>query len=446
MSDSVQAGYRKRKRLAAAGMLLLGISFVALSLVLFLPGAKREYIFASGSPTGLYHSIASDLAGIVNKESDFRVSVVSSHGSGDNAVRLEQSQCDFALLQNDTHCGGAVRSIGALYSEHLHLLVRRGAGIACFSDLAGKRVSIGDSAGGTVELARALLQFAFASESPPKQILEMEAAAGFTALRAGELDAMFLVAGLRSPEIVDSLQGAELELLPLSLQATDSASNAAALIDGLQTIYPHVQPSHIPMRTYGRVPDRPLQTLCVSSVLVCRKDVPADVVSTVAATLFQYRAELSRNSPVLAGLREESASFDLQFPLHAGADDFYHRTEPSFLARHAESMGFLLTVALLAGSAVKGLASWRSKLTKDYIDIYFQRLSALGAEFERSESRQQLNDLARQVTELENEASQDLVAEELRPDDSFVILLQMSSSLRERIEFRTNRISEGGRS
>jgi len=147
---------------------------------------------------------------------------------------------------------------------------------------------------------------------------------------------------------------------------------------------------------------------------------------------------------VLAGLREESASFDLQFPLHAGADDFYHRTEPSFLARHAESMGFLLTVALLAGSAVKGLASWRSKLTKDDIDIYFQRLSALGAELERSESRQQLDDLARRVAELENEASQDLVAEELRPDDSFVILLQMSSSLRERIEFRKNRIPEGG--
>lgn len=144
----------------------------------------------------------------------------------------------------------------------------------------------------------------------------------------------------------------------------------------------------------------------------------------------------------MAGFTEQSAIINLQFPLHPGADDYYRRREPSFLAEHAESMGFVLTVALLLGSGLKGIASWRKQLTKDHIDTYFQRLSLIGVDVAGAESPEELRKLSDRITALENEASQDLVDEKLSPNDAYLILQQMSSSMKAKIQLRVDEIGE----
>lgn len=402
----------------------------------------QTYRISAGSEFGVYATIADQLSTVLQKQTGDRYSILSSQGSIQNADRLESGECDFALIQNDTPPNPAIRSVAVLYSEPLHLLVRRDSGIRSLQDLAGKRVNLGPESGGTFAVASTLMEFVLSKDDADVRRNNLDISESIAALVSGELDAGFFVTGLRAPSLLKALQDENLLLLPLVMDAAGGQQEAYELIDGFRTVYPYVQRSSIPMKSYGRFPSQALPTLGISAVLACRSDLSADIVNAATQIILENRAGLAKDFPPMAGFTEQSAIINLQFPLHPGADDYYRRREPSFLAEHAESMGFVLTVALLLGSGLKGIASWRKQLTKDHIDTYFQRLSLIGVDVAGAESPEELRKHSDRITDLENEASQDLVDEKLSPNDAYLILQQMSSSMKAKIQLRVDEIGE----
>ena len=428
---SIQPRYHWRW-LILVGVLSLAVPLAAALIWFnFLFPTPEKYRFATGSTAGVYDNFGNLF---VDAMKDFDESIVlevtESAGSKDNARRLEEGECHFALLQNDTSGQRSIRSIAVLYEETLHLVCRKEANIQTLADLDGKVVAVGEESSGTYSVANALLDFVLGDNLAVKR-LPLSTVDTQNRLLSGEIDAAFFVFGLRSKSLLDLLKDPSMQLLPIMPEAgsdvTDDNS-AMELVEGFRTIYPYVEAATVPMKTYGDLPVRALPTLSISAVLVCRDDVPRSVVSQVTHLLFKDKAELAKQLPLIAGLNESNATKGLQFSVHEGADDYYRRREPGFLAEHAESMGFVLTLILLGWSAISGITSLRRKEAKDQIDQYYQRVLVIHDRIHDCKTEEARVTLHAELVAIERESKLELIGETLRPDNSFVVLQNMLAS------------------
>lgn len=391
----------------------------------------RQYRVSTGAPSGIYHAIGKQLDRMLTDDVGFEVTVLESEGSDQNGVRIQANDCEFALVQNDTTVRNSIRSVAGLYREQLHFIVNPQSGINSLSDLRDMKVSIGSEQDGTHSVTEALLKFSLGENYGGCLVEYDEMQTALKKLKNGELDAGFFVTGVRSPALLEALRGNELELLPIMLAESEDDKDAYDLIRGFRTVYPFVELDVIPMRAYGSRPLKPVPTLAITAVLVCHKDVPESTVNQVTNLLFEAKAELAQFNPIFASLNEQDATHNLQFPLHTGADGYYRRREPTFLAKHAESMGFVLTLVVLLGSSFKGLTSWNRRRSKDYIDTYYERSVDIRNRLLKAGSNEDLTRISEEIEQVDLDASKDLVAEELKADAAFLILCHMIRAIRE---------------
>lgn len=176
---------------------------------------------------------------------------------------------------------------------------------------------------------------------------------------------------------------------------------------------------------YSGRPTNPFPSLGVQAVLVCRHDVPADVVERVTRTLFEQRAVLSQMEPAFTHLDEKAAQVGLQFPLHEGAENFYRRREPGFVAANAEIMGLLITVLLLLWSILVWARRWYSQRQKNRIDTYYEAVEDIIRRLHDGTDLREIDELEAELLKIRQRASAELVQEKLAADESFVIYQNM---------------------
>jgi len=98
-----------------------------------------------------------------------------------------------ARLQSDpvlTRIAKKTKMVFPLYNEEIHLVARKG--ITDFDDLAGRKVAVGREGSGTYLTSRLLFKL---SEVAPAEMVYIDTTEALTALKAGQVDAMFYVAG-----------------------------------------------------------------------------------------------------------------------------------------------------------------------------------------------------------------------------------------------------------
>src|SRR5262249_33248804 len=149
-------------------------------------------------------------------------------GSAANVDLIKTRRMDSGLCRADIahwayngaamyRLSGAVpnlRAIASLYPEAVHIVVRRDSGITDLAGLRGKRVALGDQDSSVLVTARAILEAAGLPESGLQALLLAPAVAA-DALRGGQIDAFFEMAGVPSPIITDLAQHLEIRLLPM---------------------------------------------------------------------------------------------------------------------------------------------------------------------------------------------------------------------------------------
>lgn len=160
----------------------------------------------AGRPSGEFLGVADDIAAIVNPSGSVRVLPISGDGGAQNLRDLSYLRnVDVAL----THVPvlnqmAASRELGpnldkqfvyitSLFPHELHLIAR--ADVKSFSDLAGKRVNIGNEGSGTALVMPALLQ-ALGVEVRPVNLGQVEA---LERMSRGELDATACVCSAPVP-------------------------------------------------------------------------------------------------------------------------------------------------------------------------------------------------------------------------------------------------------
>lgn len=250
----------------------------------------------------------------------------SSPGSVANVGAIERGEVESGFAQGDVahfaYTGTEVfagapparnlRALANLYPESLHLVVRREAGVERVADLRGRRVSLGADGSGTTVGARLVLA-AHGLADADLQASRTPLGPSIDLMKAGRLDAFFLVAGWPAPGVGELARDLAIRLVPVEGPPREA----------LLARHPFFSPDLIPPDAYPGVSATP--TVAVGAQWLVASDLDPDLVHGLAAALWHpsARARLESGHPRAGGIRIETALKGVTVPVHPGAERYY---------------------------------------------------------------------------------------------------------------------------
>ncbi len=228
-------------------LLLMAIMLVLLPV--FALAQEFEKNIMTGGPSGTYIQIGNDLAGL-ERQCGLTLNVLESAGSLENFVGVrKRPNTQFGIVQSDvldyfkTFQGNdrelqsaifGVRIMFPLYNEEVHILAARD--ITSLGDLNGRKVAIGKTASGTFLTASLIMDI---MQLDKVERVAVGAGDALAKLIAGEIDAMFYVAGAPTKLFANpDIDGAQFHLLSVNeplLNASYVSSTIAAGTNPFQT-------------------------------------------------------------------------------------------------------------------------------------------------------------------------------------------------------------------
>lgn len=407
---------RSRLVLVAAALFTVAAA-VALWLVV-APEPVGRYRIATGVRGGTFLPLGETLARAWTRDVEgASFEAIESPGGLASVEMLEDGRADFALLSNHVRGNESIRLVAVLYEETLQVVVRRDAGIGSPLELRGRRVSVGPDGSGTETIAETVLHhFGIADGDLDRRNLTPAEATEL--LERGELDAAFIVAGMRTPAVDRLLARDDMRLLSLG-----EPGAVGSALEGIRIDAPYFAVTTVPERAYGRQPEAAVGTIGVRALLVCRAALEPDLVQEVTRSLFVHKVPLAQEQQLLAHLTE---AFDLglsPYPLHEGADRYYRRDEPPFFQRFADSISLGLTVGALVWSALATLFAARRRTRQTRIEHLYEDARALAkAARDAATEKDRAVALTRLVLARDH-AMIELQAERLEPGEGFSALL-----------------------
>ena len=328
-------------KLGAAALLPL---LLALGLGLGLAGAAAQNVsffrIGTGSTAGTYFPIAGILASAISSPPGSRecegggscgvsglVAVAqSTRGSVDNVQQIEAGALESGFVQSDIAywafrgeelflTGGPLKSLRAianLYPETIHLVVRSDAGIKTVADIKGKRISLDRPGSGTRVDAQLVLR-AFGIAEADLETFALGSGQAADALRVGEIDGFFFVAGTPATAVLELAEEALVDLVPIS----------GPEVDKLLAEWPFFARQALPERTYPGIPA--IETLSVGAQWVVSAAVPEETVHAIIGALWHptTRELLDTGHPKGSQIVLDKALEGLGIPLHPGAERYY---------------------------------------------------------------------------------------------------------------------------
>jgi len=298
----------------------------------------RYFRIATGNPVGTYFPVGAAIASAIsgppgsppcsNKGAcgvDGLIAVaLSSEGSVYNVGAVAAGVTDSGLAQADTIFAAYngrgifrkplknIRVIANLYPESLHVVVRRGAGIARMRDLAGKRVSLDVPGSGTRGNAEGVLE-AYGVGVRQLKLMEVDAAVSADLLLKGELDGFFFVAGYPAQIVQDLAQQEAIDLLSIG----------GAEADRIVKRQQFFARDAIPEGSYPGIGT--IDTISIGAQWVVAAEAEEELVYRITQALWRKRNRpiLDSGHPKARLVRLETALAGVATPLHPGAARFY---------------------------------------------------------------------------------------------------------------------------
>lgn len=123
-------------------------------------GEKRALCMGTGSSSGAWYIIGGGISNAVNlNSSQFTITNEASSGGGENLRNLQEGNVDIVMLNcdmgyfyytsTDSYEGAGsdtLRSMIAMPSSPMHIVVKAGSGIDSLDDLKGKSIAVGTAA------------------------------------------------------------------------------------------------------------------------------------------------------------------------------------------------------------------------------------------------------------------------------------------------------------
>lgn len=305
------------------GRLFLCTILIASLLVATGCGGQR-LMMGTGGTAGTYYAFGGVLAQYMTDYTDYRVTAVSTAASkaniqsiGDNDYQIGFTQSDVMnyawdgsrSFETDGPCRD-FRVLGALYAETVQLITMK-KDIKSVSDLKGRSVSIGAPGSGVYFNAVDVLEGAGLSVDDIKpQYQSFDDSK--EALKDGQIDAAFIVAGAPTSAITELATTNGVFLIPIE----------GELRDKIMDLCPYYAPLEIPANTYPGQND-PIETITIKATLVVDADLDEDLVYALTAAVFDHAEEISKENAKGEELSVENATSGITIPFHAGAARYY---------------------------------------------------------------------------------------------------------------------------
>jgi uncharacterized protein len=335
---------------------VLRIALVALSVCLaaglvtvsWQQSKVRYLTLAAGAPSGESYILGTALKTVVERhDPKIRIHLLETGGTVENLKMLEDGRAQLATAQADILPGPRARTVAVLYDDIFQLLVPKNSPARSLVDLQGRRIALAQAGGQFQSFLHVAEHFGL--DQADFQFVGRNDEDAGKAILNDRADAIFRVRAIGDPSIQLLVQSGKVRFLPIE--------HAAAM----RIKYPAFEAALIPMGAYLGNPPVPAQdfpTVAVQRTLLAGDSANASAVQAVTQVLLERRQEMMEEIPasmtevrlLLVHTRRPEPQSGLGPPLHPGALDFYNRDNPSFLLAHADYVGLILTVGLMAGS------------------------------------------------------------------------------------------------
>ena len=264
---------------------VISVLLAVCMLVLSGCGGQRM-MMGTGGTAGTYYAFGGVLAQYMKTYTGYSVTAVSTAASKANIQSIGDGDYQMGFTQSDVmsyawdgsksfETDGPCRDfrvLGALYAETVQLITMK-EDIKTVADLKGRSVSIGAPGSGVYFNAMDVLEGAGLTVNDIKpQYQSFDDSK--EALKDGQIDAAFIVAGAPTSAITELATTNGVFLVPID----------GELRDKIMSICPYYAPMEIPADTYPGQPD-PIQTITIKATMVVDADLDEDVVYQLTADL-----------------------------------------------------------------------------------------------------------------------------------------------------------------
>lgn len=284
-----------------------------------LARAGAGYAIAAGPEHGQYLRFARALA----QDGTLRIVPLVTLGGEENLDLLREGRVQIALAQGDAALAAyegsgsfqsrgaapALRAIGSLYPEPVHVVVRGDASWASVAELRGRRLAVGLPGSASRSTALRVLE-AHGLTPRDYQARELALAPALQALGRGEVDAVLQVIGVPADSVRDAVGAVPLRLLPLSERAV------ALLTAQRRGLFAHTIPA-------GSYPSqaRDVRTVATAAVLMAGSDLSDAEVAVLTRFVYQQGRDFAAHGSA-QGLQVAAANAraGLTVPMHLAAE------------------------------------------------------------------------------------------------------------------------------
>jgi uncharacterized protein len=300
-----------------------------------VPHERTHVRIAGGPRDATFYILARALASLYGQRIvDVDAEGLETRGTNDNidAVETGRAECGLgsADLVYNAYLRGNIREprphqrlrgVAVLFPNVLHIVTRADSGYEALGDLSGKVLAAarpGDVIPERQDLRMEAVGVAIAALArehvgPRATAIGMEEAVD--ALEAHRIDAASFYGGYPFRPVTSSAQRFGVHILPFD-------EFAASLVKGK---YPFLKPIVIPAGTYpGQAME--IRTVAVDNVLICRADLPAELVYKLTLTLYSGLPDIRSVHASAQQINPENGA-STPIPLHDGAARYYRERE-----------------------------------------------------------------------------------------------------------------------
>ena len=286
--------------------------------------APAKLRFVTGGESGTYYAFGSVIAQHATNNAGVDVVGLVGNGSQSNVMELLDGNAELAFCQSDVMAYayegtnlfeevGAIdcfSTVAALYMEQVQI-VTLDPEIKTVADLAGKKVSIGAAGSGVYFNAIDILGVYGLTEAdivPTYQGFGDSA----NALKDGQIDAAFVVAGAPTTAITDLATTKDVHLVALDDEH----------VTKLLETSPYYAKNVISADTYTGL-DGDVTTVAVGAVVLAANTVSEDAVYALCADIFDNAADLVTSHAKYGELSLEYGASIASVPYHPGAAKYF---------------------------------------------------------------------------------------------------------------------------
>lgn len=287
--------------------------------------AQEVLNMGSGDTTGSYYAFGNVLANHMSDAAGANIDVISTEGSMENIKGVNDGIYHLGLAQADvmSHAWNGIvpfakdgemrsfRAIGGLYEEALQI-VTLDETIQTVGDLRGKTVSVGEDNSGVVINAMNVLDIYGLRTGEDIETVTLSFSDSVEAMKAGEIDAVFIVSGAPTNVIEDLITTEQVHLVNIDGEK----------VAELQQLYPYYNKHVILSGTYTGL-DYDVTTVSIQAAMIVSADMSEEDVYYLTAGIYDNVENVSAILARAIDMSVENGTTGISVPFHKGAAKYF---------------------------------------------------------------------------------------------------------------------------